>query len=92
MKPVVTPLPAANAPLVFDEWTYHDPEKQCDARAGCKKPQSDNVDWVCFFYCFVIVVLRLGRCTVCFRLKSLKSEAFASCYVCIVRPLCERVI
>lgn len=49
MKPIVTPLPAVNAPVVFDEWTYHDPEKQCDAREGCKKPQSESVDWVSLF-------------------------------------------
>ncbi|KAL3994776.1 FHA domain family protein [Acanthocheilonema viteae] len=51
MKPVVTPLPAAHAPIVFDEWTYHDPEKQCDARSGCKKPQSESVVWVQCDYC-----------------------------------------
>lgn len=51
MKPVVTPLPAAHAPVVFDEWTYHDPEKQCDARSGCKKPQSESVVWVQCDYC-----------------------------------------
>uniref|UniRef100_A0A0R3RXM0 FHA domain-containing protein n=1 Tax=Elaeophora elaphi TaxID=1147741 RepID=A0A0R3RXM0_9BILA len=51
MKPVVTPLPAAHAPMVFDEWTYHDPEKQCDARSGCKKPQSESVVWVQCDYC-----------------------------------------
>ncbi|VDK66411.1 unnamed protein product [Onchocerca ochengi] len=46
MKPVVTPLQAAHASLVFDEWNYHDPEKQCDASSGCKKPQSESVVWV----------------------------------------------
>uniref|UniRef100_A0AAF5PW22 FHA domain-containing protein n=1 Tax=Wuchereria bancrofti TaxID=6293 RepID=A0AAF5PW22_WUCBA len=51
MKPVVTPLQAAHAPIVFDEWTYHDPEKQCDARSGCKKPQSESVVWVQCDYC-----------------------------------------
>ncbi|KAM3719037.1 Transcription factor [Dirofilaria immitis] len=51
MKPVVTPLPAAHAPMLFDEWTYHDPEKQCDARSGCKKPQSESVVWVQCDYC-----------------------------------------
>ncbi|VDP11539.1 unnamed protein product [Onchocerca flexuosa] len=51
MKPVVTPLPAAHAPLVFDEWNYHDPEKQCDASSGCKKPQSESVVWVQCDYC-----------------------------------------
>ncbi|EJD75497.1 hypothetical protein LOAG_17366 [Loa loa] len=51
MKPVVTPLPAAHAPIVFDEWAYHDPEKQCDARSGCKKPQSESVVWVQCDYC-----------------------------------------
>uniref|UniRef100_A0A915PKR1 FHA domain-containing protein n=1 Tax=Setaria digitata TaxID=48799 RepID=A0A915PKR1_9BILA len=51
IKPVVTPLPAANAQIVFDEWTYHDPDKQCDARSGCKKPQSESVVWVQCDYC-----------------------------------------
>ncbi|CAG9529843.1 unnamed protein product [Cercopithifilaria johnstoni] len=51
VKPVVTPLPSAHASIVFDEWTYHDPEKQCDARSGCKKPQSESVVWVQCDYC-----------------------------------------
>ncbi|VDK71725.1 unnamed protein product [Litomosoides sigmodontis] len=51
VQPVVTPLPAAHASVVFDEWTYHDPEKQCDARSGCKKPQSESVVWVQCDYC-----------------------------------------
>lgn len=51
MKPVVTPLPAARAPIIFDDWAYHDPEKQCDASSGCKKPQSESVVWVYIGFC-----------------------------------------
>uniref|UniRef100_A0A915B331 FHA domain-containing protein n=1 Tax=Parascaris univalens TaxID=6257 RepID=A0A915B331_PARUN len=45
-----SPSPSTNQ-VVFDEWSYHDPEKRCDAKTKCKKPQGENVDWVQCDYC-----------------------------------------